>query len=88
MLPAGARLAVRAGVAKFSHEMLVELFRTRSELAPRLLQRYAGIDLAHARAEHGSIDLSQVVPTQYSADAVSILRDAENSITSAVISEV
>ncbi|HEX4420393.1 MAG TPA: hypothetical protein VH165_20900 [Kofleriaceae bacterium] len=53
-----------------------------------MLQRYAGIDLAHARAEHGSVDLSQVVPTQYSADAVSILRDAENSITSAVISEV
>jgi hypothetical protein len=68
--------------------MLVEMFRNRGELAPSLLRRCAGIELSYARAEQGSIDLSQVAPTEYRADAVTILRDADNGVKAAVIVEV
>jgi len=57
------------------HEILVDLFRTCEELAPELLKRCADLELAHDRAELGSIDLSQVVSTEYRADAVIILHE-------------
>jgi hypothetical protein len=56
------------------HEILVELFRQRGELAPALLQACAKLDVPHDHVELTSIDLSQVVPTEYRADAVIELR--------------
>ena len=72
----------------FSHELLVELFRTAGELAPALLQRCAGVVLDHARVEQRSIDLSQVASTEYRADAVVVLLDRDDVIVAAVIVEV
>ena len=71
-----------------NHEVLVELFRNRPELACELLAVCAGIDARADRVELGSIDLSQVVSVEYRADAVIVLRDREGAIVSAVIVEV
>jgi hypothetical protein len=81
-------LAVRATVVSFSHELLVELFRTRGELAPTLLRLCKGMVIDHERAEQRSIDLSQVMPTEYRADAVVVLHDRRDAIVAAVIVEV
>lgn len=72
----------------FDHEILVDLFREDGRLAPELLRRCAGIDFEHTRVEHRSIDLSQVVPTEYRADDVLILLRRDGGATSAVIVEV
>lgn len=74
-------------MVSFSHEFLVELFRTRGELAPALL-RCADIVFDHDRVEHGSIDLSQVVSTEYRADCVVVLRDRAGAAVAGVIVEV
>jgi hypothetical protein len=79
---------VRTAVVSFSHELLVELFRTRGELAPTLLRLCKGIAFDHERAEQRSIDLSQVVSTEYRADAVVVLHDHRDAIVAAVIVEV
>jgi hypothetical protein len=75
-------------VPSFDHEFLVELFRNRPELATELLRIGAGIAVEHARIEHGSIDLSHIVPTEYRADAVVVLRDRENRPITGVVVEV
>jgi hypothetical protein len=85
---AGAALAGCAGVVSFSHEFLVEMFRTRGELAPAVLWLCAGMRFEHARTEQGSIDLSQVVSTEYRADDVVVLRDRDDAAVAAVIVEV
>jgi flagellar biosynthesis/type III secretory pathway protein FliH len=75
-------------VVSFPHEFLVDLFRTRGELAPVLLARCAEISFDHTRVEPGSIDLSQVVPTEYRADCVVVLHDERDAVVAAVIVEV
>jgi hypothetical protein len=70
------------------HEVLVELFRNRGELGPELLRICADIKLDHDHVEHASIDLSQVVSTEYRADAVVELRDRDDGVIAAVIVEV
>lgn len=75
-------------VVSFSHEFLVELFRNRGDLAPALLRACIGIVIDHDRVEHRSIDLSQVVSTEYRADAVVVLRDRDGAIVAAIIVEV
>ncbi|HWU88067.1 MAG TPA: hypothetical protein VN253_12360, partial [Kofleriaceae bacterium] len=70
----------------FSHEILVDLCRQRGELA-RALVRLCGIAVDGARVELASIDLSQVVPTEYRADAVTVFRDGDVA-RGAVIVEV
>lgn len=76
-------------MVSFSHEFLVELFRARGDLAPALLRRQdAGLVIDHNRVEQRSIDLSQVVPTEYRADAVVVLCDRGNAVVQAVIIEV
>jgi hypothetical protein len=45
----------------------------------------AGIDIDHARADHGSIDLSQVVSTEYRADNVAILGGPDGRPVTGVI---
>jgi hypothetical protein len=53
-----------------------------------LLRRCAGISVEHARVEHRSIDLSQVVPTEYRADDALVLLHRNGSATTAVVVEV
>jgi len=70
----------------FHHEILVELFRGNSKLAVALLRTCAGISVDHTRVELGSIDLSQVTPTEYRADAVVILHDrADRPVTGVIV---
>ena len=66
----------------------MDLFRNRGELAPALLRICAGIAIEHDRAELGSIDLSQVVSTEYRADSVVVLRDLEQRVVGGVIVEI
>jgi len=75
-------------VPSLNHEVLVELFRNRPELACELLAVCAGIEASADRVELGSIDLSQVVSVEYRADAVVVLRDRGGAIVSAVVVEV
>jgi hypothetical protein len=75
-------------VPSFDHEILVDLFREDGRLTVELLRRCAGISVEHTRVEHRSIDLSQVVPTEYRADDVLILFRRDSSATTAVIVEV
>jgi hypothetical protein len=84
----GATLAPRAIVVSFSHELLVDFFRVRGELAPTLLRLCKGIVLDHTGAAQTSIDLSQVASTEYRADAVVVLRDASDAAVAALIVEV
>lgn len=72
----------------FRHESFVELFRKNAQLAPELLQTCVGIAIDHARVEPDSIDLTQVAPTAYFADAVSVLRDRDNRPVTGLIVEV
>jgi len=75
-------------VLSFQHEFLVDLFRNDGTLAVALLRTCAGIAVDHARVVLESIDLSQVAPTAYYADAVAILRDHANRQVTGVIVEV
>jgi hypothetical protein len=70
------------------HEVLVELFRNCWPLAPELLELCANIAFRHDHPERTSIDLSQVVSTEYRADSVVELRDRDNTSVAAVIVEV
>src|SRR6187397_2975793 len=72
----------------FQHELLVELFRQRPALSLELLRAGAGIELEGVTAELGSIDLSQVAPTAYRSDALTVTRDREGVARAAVIAEV
>lgn len=72
----------------FFHEVLVELFRQRPALARELLAACAGLELAGATAEPGSIDLSQVAPAEYRADAITVLRGRRRKAIAAVVVEV
>lgn len=76
------------GVPSFLHEILVELFRKRPALAHELLAACAGIELGDVSAELASIDLSQVVPTEYRTDAITVLRGGQREALAAVIAEV
>lgn len=87
-LRAGATLAYVAAHAVGADEILADLFRTCEELAPELLRRCADLELAYDRAELGSIDLLEVVSTEYRADAVIILREHGNAARAAVVMEV
>jgi hypothetical protein len=87
-LKVGTRLARATGVPSFLHEILVELFRQRPELGPELLHACAGIRLEEGKAERGSIDLTQVAPTEYRSDALTVLRDPAGKACAAVIVEV
>jgi len=84
----GTRVAGAAAVLSFFHELLVELFRQRPALARELLAASAGLELAGATAERGSIDLTQVAPAEYRSDAVTVIRDRRGKASAAVIVEV
>jgi hypothetical protein len=75
-------------VPSFDHEFLVDLFRRDAKLALELLRACAGIVVEHARVATGSIDLSQVAPTSYYADAVVVLHDRADQAVTGIIVEV
>src|SRR3954471_16604293 len=70
------------------HQMVVDMFHQRAELAPELLAICAELALEHAHVKLTSIDLSQVTTIEYRADAVLELRDEGNEVVRAVITEV
>ena len=72
----------------FDHELFVEMFRDRPELACELLRRCAGQEVPAGDAEVGSIDLSQVVPAEYRADSVTLVRDDLRGVVAAIVVEV
>ena len=71
----------------FRHELLVEFFRNRAELACALLKEM-GVRFDHDRVVLGSVDLSQVAPTAYHADAVVELLNRGGQRVAAVVVEV
>jgi hypothetical protein len=75
-------------VVSLNHESLVDLFRKEGKLAVELLRACARIEIDHARAAVTSIDLSQVAPIEYRADAVVVLHDSEGRPVTGVIVEV
>lgn len=75
-------------MVSLEHESLVELFRQRPALALELLRACLGIDLGGVTAELGSIDLSQVTPTAYRSDSMTVARDPQRAAVGAVIAEV
>jgi hypothetical protein len=76
-LPAGMPLALHALMPSLDHEILVEMFRDRGELARELLRPRIELPAGHFTAEAASIDLSQVTPTEYRADHVIAFRDRD-----------
>src|SRR4051794_22270878 len=72
----------------FAHEILVDLFRECGPLAAELLRQCAGIAVEHTRVKGESIDLSQVVSTEYRADNVAVLYDRDGRAVTGVIVEV
>ena len=61
------------------HELLIELFRNQPELAAQLLLRDAlHLELpAYTEARLASSDLTELVPTEFRADAVVLLIDGK-----------
>lgn len=84
----GARLARGSCVPSQLHEVIVEMFRARPELARELLELSAGVRLDEGRCEAASVDLSQAMPTEYRADAVTIVRATDGEPRAAAIVEV
>lgn len=70
------------------HEIEVELFRTRPELARELLRVCAGIDVAGGRIELASADATQAISTEFRADAVALVRDEAGEPSAAIVVEV
>ena len=66
----------------------MELFRNCWGLAPELLEVCADIAYRHDHLERTSIDLSQVVSTEYRADSVIELRDHGNAVVAAIVVEI
>jgi hypothetical protein len=75
-------------VVSLDHEVLVDLFREENKLAVELLRRCARIEVDHACVALTSIDLAQVVPVEYRADAVVVLRDSTDRPVAGLIVEV
>jgi len=64
------------------------MFRNCGELAPMLLEACARIAFRHDRVDEASIDFSQVVSTEYRADATVVLRDGGEAPVAAIVVEV
>jgi hypothetical protein len=60
------------------HELLIELFRKQPELAAQLLRDALHVELpAYTEARLASSDLTELVPTEFRADAVVLLVDGK-----------
>lgn len=68
------------------HEALVELFQNRPALTAELLSGQLGVPLpAYEEARSESIDLTDIVPTEYWADTVVVLTDADQPVLAVVV---
>lgn len=71
------------------HEVLIELFRHRPGLVAEILTSAFAIEMTGwTNAQIMSSDLSELLPTEYRADAVTLLTDADNNPVHAVVVEV
>lgn len=70
------------------HETEAEMFRRKPSLTAVLLARLGIVAPPHARVEGGSADLTEVVPADYRADAVTIYRDTSEQAVQVVIVEI
>jgi hypothetical protein len=70
------------------HDILVELFRNRPQLAAELLAACTEVKLPVGIAVLGSVDISQVAPTEYRADVVVVIDAPDGTALAAVIVEV
>lgn len=69
-----------------AHEILVELFRTRPSLGAEILVEVLGIALpAYTEARLVSIDLTEIAPAEYRADAVALLVDGETPVRVVIV---
>jgi hypothetical protein len=73
-------------VPSLPHELIVGLFRDRGELLRELVGRRLG--LGGLVGEDVSGELTQVTPTEYRADGVTVFRDAQRRARLAVVLEV
>jgi hypothetical protein len=68
------------------HEALVQMFRHRPSLAAELLTSALGVDLPnYQQATLASGDLTDLVPTEYRADAVVVLTSADQPVLAVVV---
>jgi hypothetical protein len=68
------------------HEVLIEMFRYRPSLAAKLLVELFGVDLpAWQRAQMDPGDLTELVPTEYRADAVVTLNTGDRPVLAVVV---
>jgi hypothetical protein len=81
-------LLIPPAVPSQQHEILVEMFRHRPQLACELLEVVLGIGIPTGTIELASNDLSQAIAVEYRADAVAVSRDPDGRPTCAVIVEV
>lgn len=81
-------MLIARAVPSQQHEILVEMFRHRPQLACELLEVVLGIDIPTGAVELASNDLSQAIAVEYRADAVAVSRDPDGRPTCAVIVEV
>jgi hypothetical protein len=73
-------------MASMAHEALVDLFKNRPALGPELLTEALGVELpAYTEARLVSIDLTQIRPAEYRADAVVLLFDGDVPIWVVII---
>ncbi|MBV9313365.1 MAG: hypothetical protein JO100_06355 [Pseudonocardia sp.] len=75
-----------AAVVSSLHEMLVEMFRHRPQLAAELLTGALGVDLpVHEQVRVDTGECTDVIPTQYRADAVVVLMAANQPVLAVVV---
>jgi hypothetical protein len=71
------------------HEVLVDLFRSQPLLAVELLSEPFQFQIpTHDHVEYSSNELNKVIPAEFRADAVVVLRDKQNNPVLGVIVEV
>jgi hypothetical protein len=64
-----------------NHEILVDLFKNRPSLAAEILTEVLGVSVpAYTEAHVASVDLTQIQPAEYRADAVVVLRDGKSPV--------
>jgi hypothetical protein len=70
-----------AFMPSMAHEILVDLFKNRPSLAAEILVEVLGVSLpAYTEARIASVDLTEIQPAEYRADAVVVLLDREVSV--------
>jgi hypothetical protein len=69
-----------------AHEILVDLFKNRPSMAAEILSEVLGVSLPdYTDARIASVDLTEIQPAEYRADAVFVLLDGETSIRVVIV---